>query len=705
MSFSINCLEITATKEIVERNGNIYKNLLTAKEFSESGFKFPKRFFFNDYYKREPDEHENLIPNESEKRFDSDLFFGENINIQAIVGMNGCGKSSLLDLMYMAINNFCFMFERGRTLPNTTFLFYVENLYVKIYYSIQDEEYILHCDGEKVFLIIPHADGVDRKYDVSKRHKRIKTELQIKKIVEPFFYTIVSNYSMQSFISSNYLQKIKVFNKTTHVADELNKVCVDGTQKRKPSNVCFGSNTSWIDSIFHKNDGYVRSIVLNPFRDKGVIDMNREQQISKYRLISLLIRDSKEEWQGRVFQDYSIEAIKYELDENFIISKYPNCKCIEEVRDLFWGQDVNEEDDLYKIYSLIYNYYQSGAESSLCWDCACYYLTYKINKIVNSYNTYAKYRKKKGCRFSIYGKNKEKNFQKLIRQIEDDRSHVVSKMKQTVHFLKKEKDNKDSLLALGDDKRSEDENERFYLGKDDYGDFDLKFDYEKYCNFMGNTFDSLDEIIEQLPPPIFKYEVILKKEINGELANLHQLSSGELQMMYTLSTHAYHIRNLMSINDANRVKYQNINLVLDEVELCFHPEYQRLFVNKLIAMLNALQKDDYRFNVFIVTHSPFVLSDIPKSRILYLKEGASDYGEKINSFAGNIGEMLYDSFFLKSTMGEFAERKIKRLINIRNGIDPNTMMPLEKENARNLNKEADSTFKEIGDAVLKHLSK
>ncbi len=51
MSFSINCLEITATKEIVEKNSNIYKNLLTAGEFSEYGFRLPKRFFFNDYYK------------------------------------------------------------------------------------------------------------------------------------------------------------------------------------------------------------------------------------------------------------------------------------------------------------------------------------------------------------------------------------------------------------------------------------------------------------------------------------------------------------------------------------------------------------------------------------------------------------------------------------------------------------------------------
>ena len=38
-------------------------------------------------------------------------FFGRNINIQAVVGKNGSGKSTLMDLMYMAINNFAYMFE------------------------------------------------------------------------------------------------------------------------------------------------------------------------------------------------------------------------------------------------------------------------------------------------------------------------------------------------------------------------------------------------------------------------------------------------------------------------------------------------------------------------------------------------------------------------------------------------------------------
>ena len=41
------------------------------------------------------------------------MFFDENTNIQLIVGKNGSGKSTLMDLMYGAINNFSYMFERG----------------------------------------------------------------------------------------------------------------------------------------------------------------------------------------------------------------------------------------------------------------------------------------------------------------------------------------------------------------------------------------------------------------------------------------------------------------------------------------------------------------------------------------------------------------------------------------------------------------
>lgn len=666
MSFSINCLEITAPKEVVEKNGNIYKNLLTTKEFDGSNFKFPKRIFFNDFYKREPDENGNLIPNEVGKRLNSDLFFGKNINIQAIVGMNGCGKSSLLDLMYMAINNFCFMFERGRILPNTTFLFYVNNLYVNLYYSIENREYVLHCEGEKIYLEIPHSDGVNRLYSTSEIYTSIKTEFEIKEIVAPFFYTIVSNYSLQSFISSNYSQNISVFNRTKNTGDKPSNVRTkDGYQKKEPSDKCFDNNTSWIDSIFHKNDGYVRSIVLNPFRDKGVVDMNREQQISKYRLISLLIKDSESERNKRIFQDYSINKIEYELNEDFVASKYPNCKSAGDIKEYLYGLKTSDDKQLkglFDIYFLIFTHYcPSGADSSFCVECAIYYLAYKIDKIINSYKPYEIYQRHND--FSIYEDNADNAFDSLLHQILNDKSHVTSKIKQTMHFLEKCKTYQDYLGNLNESQKGEKEKEDEILCWDEYGDFDSKFDYDTYISFTGRTKNpTLDKIIEELPPPIFRYTISLKNEKNGDYVDLNQLSSGEMQMMHTLATHAYHIRNLLSINDENRVKYQNINLVFDEVEIRFHPEYQRLFIDRLVKMLTALQKNDCHFNVFVVTHSPFVLSDIPNQNVLYLQDG-KQLKNNIESYAQNISTILRNGFFLKSFMGENAKNLLNNLID------------------------------------------
>ena len=111
---------------------------------------------------------------------------------------------------------------------------------------------------------------------------------------------------------------------------------------------------------------------------------------------------------------------------------------------------------------------------------------------------------------------------------------------------------------------------------------------------------------------------------------------------------------------------QNINLVFDEAELCFHMEFQRIFINRLIKTLNGLIEKNpmTMFNVVFITHSPFLLSDILDSHLLYLEEGVFKGINAQKTFGANLNDLVKNSFFLKNGfIGAFAQEKIKTLVS------------------------------------------
>jgi hypothetical protein len=70
-------------------------------------------------------------------------------------------------------------------------------------------------------------------------------------------------------------------------------------------------------------------------------------------------------------------------------------------------------------------------------------------------------------------------------------------------------------------------------------------------------------------------------------------------------------------------------------------------------------------NILFLTHSPFILSDIPTQNILKLEDGnicTNDTTE--NTFGANIHDLLANDFFLKDGfMGEFAKSEINKVID------------------------------------------
>ena len=233
----------------------------------------------------------------------SDLFFDKNINIQLIVGKNGSGKSTLMDLMYGAINNFAYMFERGKNRPGAEKLYFILNLYVNIHFSISNSnthngEYVLICKNETVQL--KKDSEIIKNFSLDKNPETdSKNDNDIIQLVESFFYTIVTNYSMQSFIYSNYSGQTKEYD------SHLNKT-IDSKTKRY-----------WINSIFHKNDGYITPIVLNPYRYDGFINCQNELELSKDRLATLFIYSKQEN--KKLFDPYSFYNMTFRLKEDCLI--------------------------------------------------------------------------------------------------------------------------------------------------------------------------------------------------------------------------------------------------------------------------------------------------------------------------------------------------------------------------------------------------
>ena len=197
--------------------------------------------------------------------------------------------------------------------------------------------------------------------------------------------------------------------------------------------------------------------------------------------------------------------------------------------------------------------------------------------------------------------------------------------------------------------------------------FDTKREEYKHIN------DNADSIMNFFPPPFFETEIFLKRNIEEDgkmsvrIVPYERLSSGEHQFIQTTVSLIYHIKNIASVSDGEgKAKYYNINLFIDEIEACFHPEYQQKFIKLFLGMIRGQNlTEKCNFNIVIATHSPFILSDIPRQNVLYLEEGklAKENGKMVNPFCGNVCDMLRHSFFLKTGfMGEWAKDMVNDLI-------------------------------------------
>lgn len=182
--------------------------------------------------------------------------------------------------------------------------------------------------------------------------------------------------------------------------------------------------------------------------------------------------------------------------------------------------------------------------------------------------------------------------------------------------------------------------------------------------------DSLKEkfTLEKFNPIYNEY-----KEIFLQLQNIGYISFDLIdekdRYFFSLSQgeRKFFIESLMIYDAVTRNPKNDILLVLDEPDVTMNPDWQKRYINELIKLLSK-NFSKKRFHIIVTTHSPFLLSDIAKENIIFLKkdenENCKDVTKEteINTFGANIHTLLSNGFFMSDgLMGEFAKNKIEEI--------------------------------------------
>lgn len=663
------------------------------------------------------------------------------VSIHAIVGKNGDGKSSVVEMIIRIINNFAICC--GYRTDHES-LSYNVSVSGALYYEIGNDVFCIWCplskepfnaDGTAVVQFYENGNLASRELNKAMSDKERKNWIK-EHCLDKLFYTMVNNYSIYSYNSNQF-------------------------KKESPGPVC------WIDSLFHKNDAYQTPLVINPMRSQGVININKESNLSRQRLLSLYtmcasdynqmkIGDNKEalgfafvmdkksklitktiaEYMGEHHHDeyvlgnleelYSQSRESAPIDEKLknecchfhtffesFIQLWNEAPLLEQiVRDILRQKEFerNADSDFRKYISIViecmdrsktkqYNQLRKALgnfrDTSLknlnyaqlyriamvlqtwkvlsellpdvfnislneaLYHCeqpkvsALLYICYKMIEIVYTYTPY-----KERAYTSDAGVNMISNpidswfstYKKDIEGILDIDDYTTLKVRQCLNYIRYQKE------------------EYFVAEKTNDNPISWFVDFKRLRDVISCTeaFDGMSSVITLLPPPIFIGDIVVKVE-DGEVL-LGELSSGELQMQNIIGAFLYHLRNLDDEQKhEGKIQYKNVMCIFEEVELYFHPEYQRKFISALREQIQRCNLQHIEgIDLVFVTHSPFLLTDVLKSNTLYLERGIQKQVE-MESFGANLFDLMHESFFLKeNAMGEFASIFIKDLIGKHN---------------------------------------
>lgn len=622
------------------------------------------------------------------------------VNISAVAGKNGSGKSSLLELLFASV--YLLSVNHNILTPNikslkedieklesesdfkerdATLLQQRRNIIahlktkdkkVEIGYFEQLNEQIISYNARKeqlkkrkVFISNEIRRSKKKQQGILSFGKQLQAEIYFE--LDSVFYGLILKYDKATGQQIAAIEQIRRLNDNINIIPGLNKVPVTKADLAKHFFYTIAINYShyalnsmylgdWINALFHKNDGYTTPMVINPMRTEGGFNINSEINFARYRLLTNVLQENvnSKETNHRVY-----------ITENHFISKVKltlNRPKVNALPKLVKFRSPKSTGDLraQNLLTTLLADYLDMTEQVLLYslnfplkDIIVNYILNKVDIIPEKYPWF-------GLGYQFNENTPSIENEKFFNLLKEDGSHITYKLKQAINFLKYNLNANDEGLFLV--KKGQIENNT---------NIQFKFTLAELMDWMGNPKGA--DMMQYLPPSIFDIDFELSNDV-GSKSLFNELSSGEQQLVHTVQSVIYHLNNLQSVHMGSngRAKYQAVNIVYDEIELYFHPEYQRRFIANLLTAFGKLYLNGNNrikaINILLLTHSPFILSDIPRENIMLLElhkktKRSVPVKPASETFAANINDLLADGFFLKSTlMGEFAENEIKSVI-------------------------------------------
>ncbi|WP_338793855.1 AAA family ATPase [Bernardetia sp. MNP-M8] len=237
----------------------------------------------------------------------------------------------------------------------------------------------------------------------------------------------------------------------------------------------------------------------------------------------------------------------------------------------------------------------------------------------------------------------DNTYKKLIRSIYQKYKVQNLRVKQDFHFLESISQSEKLLDIL---KKANFKDNRYFI-----------------INIQSELFNRFVDIDSKI---LFRFHSLQFTYKN----NICYFSYGEKTLLNLFS-------GLWQARKANSSRGTNICILIDEGELGLHPQWQKQYLKILLETLPKIFPDK-EIQLILTSHSPFLVSDLPKENVIFL-EKEKDTGlckvSKLESmkhtFGANIHTLLTDSFFMKGGLvGEFAQSKIDEAIDILNESEP-----------------------------------